>query len=285
MTEIEEKNLANMRGWYNEMWGKCASEKIPQFTNETYLRHDPGGPALLLTGQQYSDLVGQFAKDLETVDFKYRLFADGDFVGAIGLMAFNDGMEWDWVQLFRLKNGKLSETWLPAMGVKAPLAYPRPENSWADDAVPDQDHNNLPPNKQLIKDWFEAFAAGGDVTAYLAPNSRWHNIHDCDITLTPDDVQSRLNALTQGDTARDMRLHLIGQDDFVIATGLWNLGEDGRRWNWVIGFQIEGSKIARVWWNAIGGTDTSIEYGAGSGWHMDMMPDGCTRVGSKITGS
>lgn len=278
MTETEEKNLANMRGWYDEMWGKCAPEKIPQFTNETYLRHDPGGPALLLTGAQYSELVGQFAKDLETVDFKYRLFAEGDFVGSIGLLAFNDGMEWDWVQLFRLENGKLSETWLPAMGVKAPLAYPKPENSWADDAVPDQDHSNLTPNKQLIKNWFEAFAAGGDLTPFLASSSRWHDIHHRDITLTPDEVQLRLSALSQGDTASGMRLHLIEQDDFVIATGLWNLGEDARRWNWVSAFKIEDRRIARVWWNAIGGTDPSIQYAEGSGWTMDMMPDDCTRI-------
>lgn len=40
--------------------------------------------------------------------------AEGDYVTSIGTWKVNGEMQWDWVQTFRVEDGKLVETWLPA---------------------------------------------------------------------------------------------------------------------------------------------------------------------------
>ena len=55
--------------------------------------------------------------------------AEGDFVTAIGSWKINSSMQWDWVQTFRVENGKLVETWLPAMAT---------EGKWKSEEIPSQ---------------------------------------------------------------------------------------------------------------------------------------------------
>lgn len=282
MNEVETRNLARLNSWYHNMWGKCNPSLVPEHTSDFYLRHDPSGPATKLTGQEYGDICVIAMEGRQTGDFQFFFVTEGDFVAALGRLIFTDGRQWDWVQLFRLENGKLAETWLPAMGVTEPMAYPRPETSWHDDAILDQDKSGYDANKKLIQSWFEDLATGNDVTGHLASSVRWHDMHDGDITLTPDGLQERLKSLMQGDTATDLRLHLIGEGDYVVATGLWSLGEDGRRWNWVQAFKIEDGLIARSWINAIGGTDSSIQYRENSEWSLDVLPENCTRIGENV---
>ena len=79
--------------------------------------------------QKYTDEIELLPiKDAWTIsDFKYFLMAEGDYVTAIGTWKINDQMQWDWVQTFRVENGKLVETWLPAMAT---------EGKWALDEIP-----------------------------------------------------------------------------------------------------------------------------------------------------
>ena len=44
--------------------------------------------------------------------------AEGDYVTAIGTWLVNGAMRWDWVQTFRIANGRIVETWLPAMATE-----------------------------------------------------------------------------------------------------------------------------------------------------------------------
>lgn len=285
MNEVERKNLARLNSWYHNMWGACDASLVPQHTADFYLRHDPSGPATKLSGSQYGEICTIAMNGRETADFQFFFITEGDFVGALGRLIFTDQDQWDWVQLFRLEDGKLAETWLPAMGVTVPIAYPKPENAWEESAIPNQSADQYDANKKLIKDWFEDLAHGNDLTKYLAPSIRWHDIHDADITLTPKELQNRLKRLMQGDCASGLKLHLIGEGDFVLATGIWTLGTDNRQWNWVQAFQLKDGVIARSWLNAIGGTDTSIQYRPESSWTEDVLPEQSTRIGKNILAS
>lgn len=166
--------------------------------------------------------------------------------------------------MFRVEDDRIAETWLPAMGVHAPMAYPRPETAWADSAIPDQNQSQLSPNKSLIKNWYHDLAIGQDVTRHLAPTVGWHDMHDANLELAPDALQSRLRDLMQGDLAEGLKLHLIEGGDFVADTCVWSLGEDKRRWNWIQVFEIKNGLIVRSWINGICGTDPSITYGTNS---------------------
>jgi predicted SnoaL-like aldol condensation-catalyzing enzyme len=55
--------------------------------------------------------------------------AEGDYVTSIGTWKINGQMQWDWVQTFRVEDGKLAETWLPAMAM---------EGKWALDEIPEE---------------------------------------------------------------------------------------------------------------------------------------------------
>lgn len=282
MTETEKRNLERLQSWYHNMWGACNPHLVPEHAADFYLRHDPSGPATRLSNLQYRDICVIAMEGRKTTDFQFFFIGEGDFVAALGRLIFSDGEQWDWVQLFRLEDARLAETWLPAMGVDVPIGYPRPENAWDDAAIPEQDDSDFDSHKQRVKSWYEDLAAGKDITRHLAPAVRWSDMQDADITLTPEELQARLKQHMQGDTAEGMKLHLIGEGDYVVATGLWSLGDDKRRWNWVQAFHLEDGLIARFWGNAIGGTDASIAYGPNSLWSQDVLPADCTRIGESV---
>ena len=122
----EEDNKALMRRWYDEMWANLDFAKIPDLAGPTYTRHDIRGTRAV-TAEEYRDELLPM-KDLWTIsDFKYFLMAEGDYVTSIGTWKINGQMQWDWVQTFRIENGKLAETWLPAMAM---------EGNWGLDEIP-----------------------------------------------------------------------------------------------------------------------------------------------------
>ena len=59
--------------------------------------------------------IGNQVKDWKISHFHYFLMAEADYVTAVGTWRVNGAMQWDWVQTFRIANGKIVETWLPAM--------------------------------------------------------------------------------------------------------------------------------------------------------------------------
>ena len=113
----EETNKAVLRRWYDEMWSHCAFELVPEIAGPTYTRHDFGGTRTV-TAEEYRDSLRATVKDWKISDFHYFLMAEGDYVTAIGTWLVNGAMRWDWVQTFRIANGRIVETWLPAMATE-----------------------------------------------------------------------------------------------------------------------------------------------------------------------
>lgn len=110
-----EQNKALMRRWYDEMWANCNFALIPDLAGPEYTRHDMMGTRTV-TAVEYRDQLMSFAAEWTISDFKYFLMAEGDFVTAIGSWKIDGDQQWDWVQTFRVANGKLVETWLPGLG-------------------------------------------------------------------------------------------------------------------------------------------------------------------------
>ena len=112
-----EENKAVLRRWYDEMWSKKNTDLIPELAGPEYVRHEGGGTRRL-TAEEYRSQTAAIAKDWVISDMRYSLMAEGDKVVAIGSWKVN-GTQMDWVQAFRVHQGKLVETWLSGIGVES----------------------------------------------------------------------------------------------------------------------------------------------------------------------
>lgn len=125
----EEANKALLKRWYDEMWGKLNFDLLPELAGPNYTRHDLMGTRTI-TAEEYRDQCKGYASDWKISDFHYFVMAEGDYVTSIGTWVVNGDMQWDWVQTFRVENGKLVETWLPAMGGN--------DVKWTKEDIPEQ---------------------------------------------------------------------------------------------------------------------------------------------------
>jgi predicted SnoaL-like aldol condensation-catalyzing enzyme len=275
----QEQNKRALRRWYNDMWGKCNHLLVPDIAGPKYLRHDLTGANNLMTSEQYRDIVEIGLQNEAVTDFTYFLIAEGDYVASLGRYLLTKGRQWDWVQLFRLENAAMVETWLPAMGGTDILAYPQPHNVWKGTEIPPA----LPAtaNKELISGWYRHIVERGecaDAGRYFADAVRVHDNIDADVTLAPAGYQQdHVEAQLQCERISDLQLFMIEEGDIVVAAGSWRLDGE-RQWDWVQAFQIENGKIARTWLPGIGGNDTSLTHGPDMAWAPDAMPTDSYRV-------
>lgn len=272
-----EQNRATLQRWYNEMWGQCNNALIPQIAAPLYLRHDITGANNCMTSEQYRDLVGLGLAGESVREFEYFLVAEGDYVASLGRYVLNSGRQWDWVQLFRLENAAMVETWLPGMGGTDPFGYPQPHNAWTGTEIP----SPLPPTprKQVVQSLFADVWAGGNVAlldGLLAGGIRLHDHEAIDRTLSPADYATMLQAKLAGRVVREPQLFMIEEGDFVVALVSWHIGDV--QWDFVQAFRLEGLRIAESWLPAIGGNDTSLVHDARTAWPRGVMPAGSVQL-------
>lgn len=282
MTSKAINNRATLTRWYDEMWGRCDPGPLPELVADTYLRHDITGANNRVTAKQYQAIVTMGVGGERVMDFAYMIWVEGDFAATLGRYVLKAERQWDWVQLFRLEDGRLAETWLPGMGGNEPLGVPRTDNAWTDNTIPEQACGVKTTSKHLVQSWYESLAEGSDAKACLAPSVRWHDMLDADIYLDAGKLQERMRLLMQDDKASDLQLFLMENNGFVVATGMWKLGEDHRSWNWVQLFRIDNNQIAEGWITTIGGTDSSIAHTPQLPWRFNVMPEGATRFGESV---
>lgn len=282
LTATEQRNVQTLRRWYNEMWGQCNPDLVTTLVNIKYFRHDMTGANNLLKAEEYEAITRMGSEGREVEDFTYYLIAEGDYVGALGRYIRDGNDQWDWVQLFRLEEGLLSETWLPAMSGNEPRAFAAGNNVWQGTELPAESPNPKSPQKVAIRGMFEALGAGQEITDYFTDNVRWHDMLDADAKLNPVEIQTRLKSWMQGDTANDMQLFLIEQDDIVFTGGRWLLGEDQRSWDWVCAFRLENNKIAQAWLDGINGSVVPVQQSVDVLWGEGVLPAGSTRIGTKV---
>ena len=106
-----------LRRWYDEMWSKKNSDLILELVGPVYTRHEMGGTRTV-TPEEYRAQTSGFMAQIEITDMRYSLVAEGDKVCAIGSWKVS-GKQWDWVQVFRVEDDRLVETWLSGIGMES----------------------------------------------------------------------------------------------------------------------------------------------------------------------
>ncbi|HSC76871.1 MAG TPA: hypothetical protein VLB90_11630 [Pseudomonadales bacterium] len=267
-----EKNRATLQRWYNEMWGKCNNALIPDIAAAHYLRHDITGANNLMTSEQYRDLVGLGLSGESVKEFEYYLVAEADYVASLGRYVLNSGRQWDWVQLFRLENAAMVETWLPGMGGTDPFGYPQPHNVWTGREVPPA--LPLTDRKAVMRAWFADVWVNGEVEkmhGLLTDSVRIHD-HTCaDRTVSVAQYQQELRENFVGKTITDMKLFMIEEGDMVVAVVSWKVDAE-RQWDFVQAFRLDNLRIAEMWLPATGGNDTSLLHNEKTAWGRGIMP-------------
>ena len=118
----EEANKHVVRRWWDEMYAAHRfDELMPALAGPEYIRHEPTGTwtATITEHLQRIKAVYQPGSEKPRPRFSYGLVAEGDKVAGFGMMrgyrggASNDDEVYSFVQLFRLANSRLVETWFP----------------------------------------------------------------------------------------------------------------------------------------------------------------------------
>ena len=115
-------NKATVLRWINEMYGEKHWELMHELAGPFYTRHEPTGTQTVNIEEhvkRIKDLYGETEKNPNDAYQSIELFAEGDKVCIIGKGKFyrkgedNNLDLYNWLQVFRLKDGKIVETWFP----------------------------------------------------------------------------------------------------------------------------------------------------------------------------
>ncbi len=267
-----EQNRQVLEHWYNNMWGKTDFDLIPSIAAPLYLRHDITGANNLMPAENYRDMLKPVLGHLEVQAFTYYLVCEGEYVGALGRYLLPGDKQWDWVQLFRVGDGRLQETWLAGMGGTDPMGYPHARNVWSGTEIPTEVLADSV-NKTAVREWLQLLARSGSDRAqdYLAATVRVHDQHGADRRLSAAEYFSAMQSVMQSGEVSDFRYFLIEENNVVFATCSWKLDGE-RQWDWVQAFELVDGRIARIWLPVIGGTDPSLTVGPQTRWAADALP-------------
>lgn len=268
----EDANKALLHRWYNEMWSNMNFELIPNLAGPVYIRHHSLAATDRIPAAQYVHLAAAAEPGGRVLDFNYRLVAEGDYVGSIGRMVFDSGHQWDWVQMFRIENGKLVETWLPGMGGTDPRTYPRPQAAWVGNEMPQM--GAASGNKAILARWYDQMwsPCNFDLIPEIAgPIYTRNDTGGPHRAYTAEEYRDTLKAVGKDWRISDFSYFLIGEADLVIAIGTWKLGA-GRQWDWVQAFRIQDGKMVETWLPALGGSDPAIQHTPDAKWHRTVIP-------------
>lgn len=119
---LEEKNKAVIRRWNDEMYAERRWELMPELAGPLYIRHDSTGTYTVTVEEHMKtvkELYGGPEKIQESEEGESELIAEGDKVCMLSwFKGYRKGGEGDLdlyncVQVFRLEDEKIVETWFP----------------------------------------------------------------------------------------------------------------------------------------------------------------------------
>jgi predicted SnoaL-like aldol condensation-catalyzing enzyme len=272
MTTVEN-NRATLMRWYNKMWAECDNALIPDIAAEIYLRHDITGANNAITSQQYSEMVGMGLGDSKVVDFSYCLVAQGDYVGSIGRLLFDGDRQWDWVQLFRVDDGKMVETWLPGMGGTDPFGFPQAWSAWQGGEIPAA----LPDSQQqrCIREFYQQRWLGNDPSSlsnFVAEHIVVHDTQQEGQKLSRQEYNDSISEQLLSRDISDIKLFMVEEGNLVIAVASWQVNDD-KQWDFTQAFRLVDGLIVETWLPSIGGTDDTLALGSHSRWSKGVIPE------------
>jgi predicted SnoaL-like aldol condensation-catalyzing enzyme len=119
---IEERNKTVIRRWVDEMYAEARWELVKELAGPLYIRHEPSGTFTVTVEEQMALLKERYSgrKEAQNREVSYKLFGEGDKVCMIGTFrGYRKGGgaddSYNYVQVFRLENGKIVETWFPGL--------------------------------------------------------------------------------------------------------------------------------------------------------------------------
>ena len=117
---IEDRNKTVIRRWVDEMYAEARWELVEELAGPLYIRHEPSGTFTVTVEEQMMLLKERYSgrEEAQSREGSYELFAEGDKVCMIGTFrGYRKGGEpddvYNYVQVFRLEDGKIVETWFP----------------------------------------------------------------------------------------------------------------------------------------------------------------------------
>ena len=271
MTSTEQSRAA-LTHWYNHMWGRVDFDLIPEIAAPRYLRHDITGANNLMPAEAYRDMLKPALGHLKVESFTYHLTCEEGYVGALGRFILSGDRQWDWVQLFRVEDHRLAETWLAGMGGTDRNGYPHPRNTWTGTEIPTTTLSETDP-KRAVRAWLQSLADQQTTSGSLAETVRVHDQFSRDREMSATELQGHMLKLMHTQSVQDFHHFLIAEGDMVYATCSWKL-DGNRQWDWLQAFQMEDGKVRRTWLPVIGGTDTQLKVGPETRWAAHALPAG-----------
>jgi len=120
MSLLEEKNKTVLRRWVDEMYVKGRFELMPDLAGPMYIRHEKTGTFTVNVEDYWKVLKDRYggSEKAQISEHRYQLFAEGDMVCVFGSYkgyrkGGDDNDVYNSVQVFRLSDGKIVETWFP----------------------------------------------------------------------------------------------------------------------------------------------------------------------------
>jgi predicted SnoaL-like aldol condensation-catalyzing enzyme len=121
---LEERNKAVIHRWIYEMYGEGRFELMPELAGPKYIRHEKTGTFTVDVDDYWKVIRDRYGGEkARTLVQSYELLAEGDKVCMFGtskgyrMGGTGDYDVYNGVQVFRLENEKIVETWFPGFAV------------------------------------------------------------------------------------------------------------------------------------------------------------------------
>jgi hypothetical protein len=103
-------NKAVIRRWYDEVYRHRDWQRVPEVAGPVFLRHEATGTFEATAEEHSKRLLRGFESGAGPMVLEYQVIAGSDKVAVIGTYPARG---WNWVQAWRVRDGKLVESWWP----------------------------------------------------------------------------------------------------------------------------------------------------------------------------
>ena len=259
MSSDEDKGKAILHRWYDEVYNQKDLSLMPELAGPEFIRHESEGTWITSIEEHMKRVKGMFKSGETTKGSRnYAIIAEKDKVAALGTGYSPKGeVEYYWVQVFRLENGKLVETWFPGY-VRRVDCGEIPQTNYAANEEGRVSTSIREENKAVIRRWWDEMYAEHRFEALMSqlagPEYIRHELTGT-WTATIEEHLERIKQLYKSDEIVQkprISYELIAEGDKVAGYGtMRGYRAGGQTGNYVYSFvqlfRLEGQKIVETW--------------------------------------